>query len=298
MRDLQARLLITLAYSAVFQFPLNLQEIAGRLVFAQASDTTAKVLKALERLKERGIVAESTGSWTLATQRAAFVKRRERDTISQQKWQEVAAAVALLQQAPGLVGVAVTGSVAVNNALENSDIDFMLVTAPGWLWLTRLWVIWQSWRIGKRRSFAHEEANSWCFNLWLSSDDMALPLGKRSLYGAYEVCQAEWVWQNGLIKESFLKSNSWVRQFVPHLYVQELAELGKLEQITSQNFKVSWVGCLNWLAYQLQLLYMMPHMTREIVNLRQAFFHPRATEQAILNRCRQLIRNLTDTIGI
>jgi len=71
------------------------------------------------------------------------------------------------------------------------------VTEPGRLWLTRLWVIWQAWRRGKRRSWQGEEKRSWCFNLWLDSDHLDLFQDYQSLYTAYELIQAQPVLDRG-----------------------------------------------------------------------------------------------------
>lgn len=296
MTSLSARVLTTLAYSAVFKFSLTLEELQQRLVLAVEHPSLSELSQTLADLKARHLVWEQDGLLTLASAPESIPTRLAKKPLNAQKWQEVQAAVACISQAPGLLGIAVTGSVAVNNAEAESDLDFMLVVEPHMIWICRMWVIWQSWRRGKRRSFAHEEKNSWCFNLWLGAESLDLDRAQRSLYTAYEVCQAVWVWQKAPVAQRFLQLNHWAAQYVPQLYQRSRFDSETLaEQVFASpiNPRSNWIKILiNQFFYQIQYLYMLPHMTQEIVRYDRAFFHPRPTKNSVMQRCRTLLSEL------
>lgn len=295
MLSLAERILLTLSYSAVFSFPLQVEEIWRRLIGKRA-DSTSEIHRTLETLQKQGLVIQQAKYWALPTHEDDFVRRRSRVASSRVKWQEAHEVVALLQHAPGILGIAVTGSVAVNNAEVDSDLDFMLVTKPHALWLCRVWVLWHSWRRGKRRSFAHEEKNSWCFNLWLTTEALALQPAQRSLYAAYEVCQAQWLWQREATERRFLEENSWVQKSLPQYYAERLKEARARDQLpasVANTFLTMFLTKIgNWLAFQLQYFYMFPHMTREVVFYDRAFFHPRSTKKFVTTRWQQKLQLL------
>lgn len=198
---------------------------------------------------------------------------------SQKKRREAQPLINYLSQLSWVEGVAITGSLALNSADEKDDADFLIVTQPNRLWLTRLLVLYFAIKHGKRRSFAHEEPNSWCFNLWLDTNNLFVPITKHSLYTAYEVCQADWVINRHQTAQKFLAANSWVRQTLPGYYVYRCKQVKKFDYV---NYKQSTVGRIlspvitlsSWAGYLLQLLYMLPHRTTERVGKGFAWFHP------------------------
>lgn len=303
---LHARVLLTLAYSAIFDFPLTQEEIERRLVTIDlTSDFTSpqkkrvssnEINQVVADLQKKKVVVARGNKITLATHQQDFLIQEERADISHKKWDEVKRAVKILSQTPGIVGIAITGSVAVTNAAQDSDIDFMIVTQPHMLWLCRIWVIWQSWRVGKRRSFAHEEKNSWCFNLWLTTESLALLPSQQSLYTAYEVCQAVWVWQKGRVEESFLQANTWVTNYCENYFQARMSEVRKKKIAEVFLQKNPLLIVLNLFLFKVQYLYMLPHMTREIVDKDKAFFHPRPTRNVLMLKWREELERIAQLI--
>jgi len=192
---------------------------------------------------------------------------------------------------PWVKAIAVTGSVAAGVIKSNDDLDFLLITQRHRLWLVRPLVVMYSQVRGKRRTWRREEPQSWCFNLWLEENSLAMPPQRRSIYTAYEVCQTKFVFGSNTHLQ-FLAANQWAKSQLPHFFawnVQSSSLADTSWEITAwRRFAglVDWLlspvlSLLNLLAFRLQLLYMRPHRTTERVWYSGAFFHPRNTQRVL-----------------
>ena len=276
-----ARVWLVLAYSAVFEFPLTKSEV-GRRFWQFAGETLpsqGQIETSLFRLLSIGVVNKSGKWWYLSSQPQAPNNRSKWEINSKQKVEEAAPAISFLAKLPWVVGVAITGSVAVDSAKVDDDVDFLIVTEPNRLWLTRVLTLLFAIKYGKRRSFAREESNSWCFNLWLTTRALAVPTDRHTLYTAYEVCQANWVVNKHQIAQQFLINNMWVEPILPRYYQNRQTINGNLKQnaeLKKPLFLLEWfLTALNSLFFLLQYIYMMPHRTIERVHWDYAWFHPR-----------------------
>lgn len=310
MQALDARVLLTIKYSDQFEYPLTAGEVWKRLIFGLPRENGAREIEArgskvrasgarggeprevvsesLLRLKELGYICDSDKHWTLANRSATQLVRERvrRARLSKSKLKAAESLFRFLKLLPWVRGVAVTGSVAMNNAKEDDDLDFMIVTSVNRLWLVRPLVVFYAWIKGRRRSWHQEESNSWCFNLWLDANHLSLPLKNRNYYTAYEVYQAKWIITKEGLKNEFLSKNSWASIFYPNLANTEERE-NSLEDKTLRtpraktHHKWAIFDFLNHLAYKAQLRYMESHRTTEKVGEGYAFFHPRDTYSQI-----------------
>lgn len=315
------QVLITLAYSDQFNFPLTTVEVERRLIGQKAEKSAVE--KALKELQKRNLIEKQVSHiqdktvkfWQLEKGRASLAVRQARKELAQTRWPEVEQCRRLLSWLPWIKAIAVTGSLAVDNLGADDDLDFMVITSRGRLWLTRLITSFIVWVIGKRRTWRGHRAKSWCFNLWLTEDSLGLPLVKRNLYGAYEICQAKFVFVRQQPKEhnaqeKFYLANQWVGKWLPN-YWQNLSEQLNLSAApdTSSSSKRRPAPVLRWLsrqllaglerlAYFIQYLYMYPHMSRELVGLSFAYFHPIATKQIIYRKLSQGILHNHDDLTL
>lgn len=298
--DLNTAVLLTLSYSDQFSFPLTSQEVLLRLVLNGGLDgwsgkfggesyhqTLVKITQTLERLKRWGVVDRSGQYYHLVGRERVVELREQRLIWSEQKQAEIDRVLRLMRWIPWLKAVVVTGSVAVDNALLESDIDFFMVTDRRRMWLTRLLVLVITWWQGKQRTWNHPVDRSWCFNMWVDEDHLELPLVKRSVYTAYEVCQARWVWDASSIRPIFYQQNSWVQQWLPFFWQHRVNEVSKPKQTHQrssfwQKYLIGVVlNVVDAVAHLLQYAYMYSHMSREWVGRGYAYFHPRDTRQMI-----------------
>ena len=104
--------------------------------------------------------------------------------------------------------VAVTGTLAVDNVEQGADIDYLIATAPGRVWLTRLLTL-VIVRIGRL------EGVEVCPNYVISVD--ALEQFDHSLFTAHELAQMIPLY--GLdVYEALISVNAWAQHFLPNAF--------------------------------------------------------------------------------
>ena len=79
----------------------------------------------------------------------------------------------LLQLAPFVKGVILTGSMTTGSSKKGSDIDLLIITTPKRLYTARLFVTFLTLLTGKKRSvFDKNPAGKFCLNYYLSEDNL------------------------------------------------------------------------------------------------------------------------------
>ncbi len=129
-------MLKTLLYSDLFDFPLSKQELCTYLFDLGAGE--AEVLESAHCCAD---VMEVDGYVCLKGRQHLVAERKLREAANQRLWAKARRYAGLVASIPFVRLVAVTGSLAPGNAGPRDDIDFLLVIAPGRLWLTRLLVL-------------------------------------------------------------------------------------------------------------------------------------------------------------
>jgi len=167
----------------------------------------------------------------------------------------------------------------MNNAKEESDIDLMIITKRNRLWLTRLtsYLVLRMMNYAVRKPNDKDQKDKLCLNIWL--DESALSWGKkdRNIYSAHEIAQVVPIVDKENVHQRFLQKNRWILDYWPsavRLSSMQYVVRSMQKSILHSTFYVllSW---FNKLAFKLQYLYMKPKITREVVTLHKAIFHPR-----------------------
>lgn len=257
----------TLRYAAFFRSQLNDSELHHWLISAKTY--TPSYLKEHYPQKSHRYPPASSAKIRLAQKAARF-----------------------LSFFPTIFLVALTGSLAVNNAKSSDDIDLMIVTKKDTLWLTRLFVIplidlFFRRRLPKISHLKSQIANTICMNLWLDESSLAVPLNKRNLYIAHEVLQVKPLLNRRQTYQKFILANAWTKNHLANAYgitihnsrvSDEGSSSGVIRTRSSpevKNFVKVLLKALNKLAFKLQYLYMKPKITQETITLHSAYFHPR-----------------------
>ena len=194
----------TLAYADVFDYPLTLPELHHYLI---GDGSLAEVREAVEAARRAGLIIERGGLICLRDRTSTLAARHERERHSARLWPHAQRWGSRIASLPFVRMVAVTGALAMNNALsEHDDIDLLVVTAPGRVWLARALCI-AVVRIARR--FGVEL----CPNYVLSAT--ALTQTQRDLYSAHELVQTMPLAGHELYTE-LRRANRWTRIFLPN----------------------------------------------------------------------------------
>jgi len=270
--SLQRAVSHTISYASFFRFPLLPAEIHRWLIYPRL----------VSHHKLESFLPDQPTSSVLRL-RAQTIYHSNQKTIHAQKLLKI------LKYLPGLRLVALTGSVAANNAQKNDDIDLLFITAPHTLWLVRPLVIVLISLFFRRRHPQEDHTHApdaFCPNLWLDTFSLAVPLTKRSLYTAHEVLQIKPLLDRGDTYQRFLQANLWTKKYLANAYIS-LAPKSPIPVIPAEvtmpagrqgihqiNSVISvFLFPFNYLSYLIQLLYMLPKKTTETVNPHAAFLH-------------------------
>lgn len=181
-----------------------------------------------------------------------------------------------LSKMKGILMVGVTGSVAAEWAKKNSDIDLLVVTQSHQLWWWRLYLRIYVWwhQIPHRKFRKKEKANEFCFNLWLSENNLKIPTNKENLKNATDLIMMKVILNREKTYEKFLRENAWVKKFLATGYDFKIKSNPLKAHLDGKKSHV-WVKMVNLLLFTSQYVYMCLRSQKLVknVNLTQAFFH-------------------------
>lgn len=198
-------ILKTLAYVDIFDYPLTAGEIHRYLARVEAPPATVKERLANGCLVPRRL-SHHEGYFMLPGREGIVATRRRRETIARRLWPEALRYGRIIAALPFVRMVAVTGSLAVNNAEADADIDYLLVTGNDRLWICRAMAILVV-RAAVRRGV------SLCPNYLLS--ERALSFEERNLYTAHELAQMVPV-SGADVYRKMRALNGWTAKWLPN----------------------------------------------------------------------------------
>ena len=178
--SLEEAILRTMIYADVFEYPLQVAEIHFFLIGMRATlDEVYEVLSTSPRL---AVDLEQIGDYYTLRGRSDLVALREkRADASVKLWKKAERYAAQIARLPFVRMVAITGALSMLNADDHhDDIDYLVVTAAGRVWLARLLALGVV-RLARLRGV------HLCPNYVLS--ESALPQTPRDLFIAHEIVQ-------------------------------------------------------------------------------------------------------------
>jgi hypothetical protein len=292
---LKPSILKTLAYADIFDYPLTLEEINRYLLAPGALQARAP---GASKLLAAGKISQSGKYYFLPHRQKLVDIRKTREQFSLNKLRQARSIAQKLAKLPNVLGVFVTGALAVANTSASDDIDLLIITRANKLWITRfLTTLYLEFMGIRRRPHTLKAANRICANMYLDETALSLPYAKRNLYTAHEIAQAKPLINKESIYERFLFANSWVLQYLPNTVISPTVHRPlstvhcplftshrPLSTVHRPPSTVHHSRLLEQIAYQLQYRYMKSKLTRETITPHSAFFHPRATSSEVLKK--------------
>jgi len=199
--DLANAILHTAAYADVFDYPLTSIEIHRYLIRIR---TTREVVEQV--LQEGKLLSNTGGYYTLHGRESLVEIRSKRESIADRLWPQAISYGRIIASLPFVRMVAVTGSLAMNNVEGDQDIDYMIVTAPGWLWLARALVLAVS-------RWAAMRGVHLCPNYMVTERALAFP--DQTIYTAHELAQMIPLFGMD-VYERICRLNRWKDRFLPN----------------------------------------------------------------------------------
>lgn len=202
--QLEQSLLRSLAYFAVFQYPLSIGELCQFGTHSQAGQSSVQAL--LDSWVAHGIIFRN-GPWyqiknepNWAVQRVAANQRADHILPLAMRIGR------FIGRFPFVRSVFVSGSLSKHVISENSDVDFFIVTRPGRLWLARTMLI-----LFKKVCLLNSH-RYFCVNYFVDTENM--DIAEKNLFTATELVTLLPVYgREGY--HAFAAANVWARAYYP-----------------------------------------------------------------------------------
>jgi hypothetical protein len=201
--ELREAVLRSVAYADVFDFALRLPELHRYLIGVAA--TPAEVEAAARSLAPERLSLRD-GMAVVAGRESLIDERQRRRAIAGRTWPVALRYARAVGSLPFVRMVAVTGALAVGNATDGADIDLLVVTERGRVWLGRAMTIAF---VRHAASRGHEL----CPNTFLA--ETAFDTIRPDLYAAHELAQMVPVVGGG-VHARLLAANPWVARHLPN----------------------------------------------------------------------------------
>jgi hypothetical protein len=200
----QKAVLRPILYADIFDFPLTQAEVYR---FIEFETTPTEVEQLLLQAVEVGQIMTSEGFYSLPHRTDLAHKRRERERASALLWPKAHRYGRWLAALPFVRMVAVTGSLAVDNPRDGvDDIDFLIVTRPGRLWMCRAMIVMLV-------RFGHLCGVHLCPNYIITEN--RLTFDSNDFFTAREIIQMQPLYGEALYLQ-MVQANAWIAHFFPH----------------------------------------------------------------------------------
>jgi hypothetical protein len=238
---LERAIALTVSYSDVFDYPLTVREIHRYLIGVQASlETVNRVLVSGQHITR--LLTYQQGYFFLRGRDQIVGTRQRRADIAARLWHKARIYGNLIALLPFTRMVAVTGALAVDNTEGDADIDFMIVTEPGRLWLCRALVI-----LLVRWAALHSDTV--CPNLFVSEN--ALVYQQQDLYTAHEMAQMIPITGYRIYRQ-MMELNPWTLDYLPNIHENYNSQMGarsypitrRLGDAAEKILRASWMDSL------------------------------------------------------
>ena len=252
MSDLKKAIMATLVYYDVLDRPLTGWEVFRYLIrLPEVRPIKRNLLKKVPTfrgltsilcvLEKSKLINQKNGFYFLEGRSKIIKQRIERQKIADQKWKKAKRMIVLLQALPYIRMVAVSGSLAMNNTKEESDIDLLIITKTGRIWTCRALVTLYFHLIGQRRH-GNLTKNRFCLNHYITDQSLEIPW--QSLYNAQTYAHLVPLWQERGLYRKFQKANKWINQYLVNYSISQKGYLNIVKDnkllISIRKFK-EWI---------------------------------------------------------
>lgn len=266
-KDLTQKDVFSVFYHNIFEYPLAHSE----LIRWTPINPPKKQIK----------VEHKEGFYFVSGKEGLIYKREVRKRHSQKKKKIAEKASKIMSHIPFIKMVGISGSVAMNNATKDSDIDLIVITKQGRLWTCRFitYLLLNLLGFHLRIPRNTTQKDRLCLNIWLDENNLAWEKKEHNFYTAHEILQVKPLVNKDNTYERWLLKNSWVFKFWPNAVDKRL-----INNIDTTYMKLYNSNLFENIVYRIQLFYMKAKITREIVKPGYAIFHPQDLSRKIVKK--------------
>lgn len=315
-------IMATIAYSHALGWAFNTWELYKSLLnpllfktlsLPLPSVTYCGLLKRLDSLEERRLLLYRAGIWLLPTENILFNNLMQRRKLNDRKWRTILRYSNYWRWIPFLKDIFISGSVAVGNVHEKSDLDLLLFVEKKRIWTARFFTLVVFSLLGVRRT-PTKISNRLCFNHFLA--DPCLPSSVDNLYNAFTYSRLMHLYHrrkggpspNGAyFLDSFWQSNQWIAKYFlpaagPHRQISIPSRIISLpggfilglERLLKARLGDRLEELLKWLQNKKRHRHplWLADSGRVVVSDRELAFHPASKAPRVLELHKKIYRNI------
>lgn len=234
--QLQSKLISTMLYFSIFEYPLTLNEIFNYSGFSDLAETQNTVAS----LSHLDLLQTLNGKYFLSGNEQHIFHRETLNKRAATHYSIANRYTRLISKFPFVRGVLITGSLSKGCMERNGDIDYLIITEPNRLWLCRTFLtIYKKLILFNSRKY-------FCVNYYLDEESLHIP--DHNIFTATEIACAKPAY-NADMCNRFFASNSWVSKFYPSLKSENLFQVhGEPSSLTKNVIEKIFNGTLGELA--------------------------------------------------
>ncbi|MBL6449795.1 hypothetical protein JMN32_26020 [Fulvivirga sp. 29W222] len=202
-------LLKTLLYFDIFQYPLTKEEL---LFFCPASCKDHQVDLALVELINKGMIYKFERFYSLHNEPALIERRLTGNSLAAQRMKTAKRVSRLISWFPYVRSIMLSGSLSKGYMDKSSDIDFFVMTAPGKLWITRMFLVLF------KRAFLFNSHRNFCVNYFIDTENIEIE--EHNLFTAIESVTLIPTYGENYYYE-FWTANQWIQDYFPNCSPRE-----------------------------------------------------------------------------
>lgn len=273
----------TIAYSDIFDFPLKEEEILRFLI----SPEIISRRQLHEGLLKDSRIEKKENFFFLKGRGKIVSLRKKRERVSEKKIDRARKIARLLSIIPSVRFIAVTGSLALKNAEEKDDIDFLVVTEKKKMWSTRFFLIALLKIIRAHRSRRSKNIkDKICLNMVIADTFKTFSEKKQNLFIAHEIIQMLPLFDPDKYLEKLINNNSWIKKYFGNVRIGKNKRSERKEKLLSIP-----LAFFDPLAKKIQKRMIDKNLTTETVEDNFLAFHPVDHQKEILLKFNKRLKN-------
>lgn len=202
--SLPAAIKKTLAYSDLFEYPLTASEIHCGLI--EHAATHFEVVHELEALRLAGEISRRENYFCLPGREHCVELRERRRRMSAATLQSYSGVLRLIKNFPFIRAVALSGTLAFQNAKGEDDLDLFIITEQGRLWTVYSSLVLLCKLFGLRRQI--------CLNCLI--DTAHCEIAERDFFVAHQIMFLRPISGVATLRE-FWQANEWSAKHLPQM---------------------------------------------------------------------------------
>jgi hypothetical protein len=208
----------TVVYFDLFDYAPTLLDIDKWLLRWDGPEAAPTVGRLQELLEADRRIATANGCYFLVGRSELARLRRLKYDFTHDKWRHARPYLWVLAHLPGVRGLWLTNSTAWGNASANSDLDVMVIAAPGRIWTARFFTT-ALLKLLRQRPEEQDPDRAICLSLYLSATNLNLApykIGSDDIHFAFWASQVYPLYDTGLYPE-YQYENRWLNEVFANL---------------------------------------------------------------------------------